>query len=41
MCPDRCGNNQCGRASSLNIEGGWVNGGVGSTNKEGGTLAGR
>ena len=40
-CPNRCGNNQCGRASSVNLEGGSVNGGVGSTNREGGTLAGR
>ena len=31
----------CGRASSVNLEGGSVNGGVGSTNREGGTLVGR
>ena len=40
-CPNRCGNIRCGRASSVNLEGGSVNGGVGSTNREGGTLAGR
>ena len=40
-CPNLCGNNQCGRASSVNLEGGSVNGGVGSTNRESGTLAGR
>ena len=39
-CPNRCGNNQCG-ASSVNLEGGSVNGGVGSTSRESGTLAGR
>ena len=40
-CPNLCGNNQCVRACSLNLEDGSVNGGVGSTNREGGTLAGR
>ena len=33
-CPNRCGNNQCGRESSVNLEGGSVNGGVGSTNRD-------
>ena len=33
-CPNRCGNNQCGRASPVNLEGGSVNGGVASTNRE-------
>ena len=40
-CPNRCGNNQCCRASSVNLEVGSVNGGVESTNREGGTLAGQ
>ena len=40
-CPNRGGNHQCGRARSLNLEGGSVNGDVGSINREGDILARR